>query len=83
MDPNQLIVSICISFIVALLGIAYPILIQTIARLQDKYSSGLIIKLFNKEKVYRFFQLFLLTSLVSIVIMILNLPRLVDAGRLN
>lgn len=43
------IISICVTFISVILGIAYPILLQVISKLDEKYSSVIILKLFNKE----------------------------------
>ena len=38
-----------IYIIIGLLGVAYPILLQVIARLDDKYSSDIIVELFDQE----------------------------------
>ncbi len=75
--------SICISFIVAILGIAYPILFQVVSRLDEKYSSNLIIELFNKEKSQKLFRFFLIASLSSIFIWALRLPPLIKIDGLN
>jgi hypothetical protein len=77
------IVSICISFIVALLGIAYPILFQVVSRLDEKYSSNQIIELFNKERPRKLFLFFLISSLSSILIWALQLPPLIQIDNLN
>lgn len=47
---------ICIPIIIALTGIAYPISIQVIARIDDKYSSDSIRNLFEKERAWKFFR---------------------------
>jgi len=75
--------SICISFIVAIFGIAYPILFQVVSRLDEKYRSILILELFNKEKERLFFIIFLITSLTAILLYILKLPRIIDLNRIN
>ncbi|MBD3228241.1 MAG: hypothetical protein GF329_08625 [Candidatus Lokiarchaeota archaeon] len=75
--------SICISFIVAIFGIAYPILLQVISKLDERYSSIIILELFNKEKVRKFFHFSLILSLSSILIYILKLPNPFDFGKLN
>jgi hypothetical protein len=77
------IVSICVSFIVAILGIAYPILFQVVSRLDEKYSSNLIIDLFNKEKPRKLFLIFLISSLASILIWTLKIPPLFQINGLN
>ncbi len=40
---------ICITFIAALLGVAYPILLEVVSRLDEKYSSLVVVNLFKKE----------------------------------
>lgn len=57
------IVAICISFLVAILGLSYPILLQVIARLDEKYSSNLTV-LFRKEIEYKLFTTTLYFSLL-------------------
>jgi hypothetical protein len=76
-------VSICISFIVALLGVAYPIMFQVISSLDEKYSSQNILELFNKEKERKLFLFFLVISLISILLWALNIPPLFTLGRFN
>jgi hypothetical protein len=66
--------TICITFIITIFGIAYPILFQAVTRLDEKYSSTLIIDLFKSEKGWRLFQYSLIISLISIIIWIFRLP---------
>lgn len=75
--------SICVSFIVAILGIAYPILFQVVSRLDEKYSTNLIIDLFNKEKTRKLFLFFLISSLASILIWAIKTPPLFKINGLN
>ncbi|MEJ6981583.1 tripartite tricarboxylate transporter TctB family protein [Pedobacter sp. P351] len=68
---------ICITFIAALLGVAYPILLEVVSRLDEKYSSLIVIDLFKKESEWKYFRFFLATSLIGVVLYIaLNLPFL-------
>lgn len=53
---------------ITILGIAYPILFQVIARLDEKYASDNIVELFHKEKVRNLFIILLGFSLLSILI---------------
>lgn len=53
---------------ISLLGIAYPLLLQVVARLDDKYSSMHIVILFHREKEYKCFKWSLIVSLVFIVL---------------
>ena len=72
-----------ISFVVAILGVSLPILLQVVARLDDKYNSTLILKLFNKEKVRNTFVFFLIISLICILVWSLKLPPQIDINRFN
>jgi len=75
--------SICISFVVAIFGIAYPILLQVVSRLDEKYGSILILELFNKERERKLFNIFIIASLSSILLYLLRLPPLFDFGIFN
>ncbi|HEV8084765.1 MAG TPA: hypothetical protein VGP55_16275 [Chitinophagaceae bacterium] len=76
---------ICSGIIAALLGIAYPILTEVIANLNEKYSSNLIVDLFLEERILRFFKRTLIATLILIAIYFLELKRFswFDLGRLN
>ncbi len=50
--------------VATLLGIAYPILFQVVSRLDEKYSSILIVDFFNKEKERMLYKYFLISSLI-------------------
>lgn len=66
--------TICVTFIVTIFGIAFPILFQAVTRLDEKYSSTMIIDLFKSEKGWRYFQYSLIMALVSIFIWIFRFP---------
>lgn len=76
-------ISICVSFIAAILGIAYPILFEVVSRLDEKYSSQAIIDLFRREWENRFFIITLKISLGSILLWMLKLPPLIKIERLD
>lgn len=66
---------ICISFIVALIGIAYPLMLQVISRLEDKYSSMHILTLIKEEKTWNVFRKSLVGSMVIVFLyVVLNYP---------
>ncbi len=69
-------VSVCISFVVAILGVAYPILFQVVARLDEKYTSIIIVDLFSKEKERNLFLVSLISALISILIWTLKIRPL-------
>jgi hypothetical protein len=66
-----------INTVIALLGVAYPLLLQVIARLDEKYSSDKIVELFDKEWESKAFPYTLYSSLIFIVIWSLKLPPLI------
>ena len=66
-------IAIYSSVIISLLGVAYPILLQVMARLDETYSSTLIIELFEKEQRKKWFQYQLYISLILILIWSLKL----------
>lgn len=62
------LISICVYLIIGLLGVAYPILFQVVAGLDQKYNSTLILGLFRNEPESKWFRGFLIASLASIFI---------------
>jgi hypothetical protein len=82
------IVEICVAIDIAILGIAYPIIIDKISNIGDKYSSEYIPVLFNSEfpqrnivikvklKQYNvsWFKLNLIATLVSFIFLIWHFP---------
>lgn len=58
---------ICFYFIIAILGMAYPISLQVVTRLDEKYSSVNILDLFEKELWGRWFIRMLYGSLLYVV----------------
>ena len=69
------ITEICISFIVALIGIAYPLMTQVIARLEDKYVSIHVLNLIKRELVWKLFSRTIKSSLILVLLyVIINHP---------
>jgi hypothetical protein len=71
-----------IYIIISLLGVAYPILLQVVARLDEKYESEQIVKLFNEEWEGNAFQYSLYSSLVLVVIWSLKIPPILQLNGL-
>jgi len=67
-----------IYIIIGLLGVAYPILLQVVARLDEKYESEQIVKLFKQEWEGNFFQYSLYSSLIFVFLWSLKLPPLIQ-----
>jgi len=57
------IIEICISFQVAIMGIAHPIILQVATDLDEKYESILVTELLNKELIQKWFKYTLYISL--------------------
>jgi len=76
-------IGVYIRVTIALLGVAYPILLQVIARLDGKYSSERIVGLFEKECVGKFFRWSLISTLIFIVIWTLKLEPLIQIKGFN
>ena len=69
--------------IIALLGLAYPILLQVIARLDEKYESQNIAELFKTEREWTAFRYTLVTSLLAVLIWSLKLEPLIEIDGSN
>ena len=66
---------ICITFIAALVGVAYPILLEVVSRLDEKYGSLVIVNLFKTEIEWKLFRIMLFTSLFCVLVyVIINVP---------
>ena len=73
----------CIPTIIGIFTFATPLILQTISRVDDKYESTLLAKLFMNDWVCKTFISVGFISFLSILLWILKLPRLVDWGVLN
>lgn len=68
-----------VSYIIAILGVAFPLLLKMISEVSDKYGTLLIIKRFRSEPVFKWFVRFLISSIVVSILWILNLqPPKID-----
>jgi len=72
-----------INIIIALLGLAYPILLQVISRLDEKYESEYIAKLFKSELEWSAFTWTLIASLLSVFFYTLNLEPIIQVSFLQ
>lgn len=75
------IVEICVYIDVAILSIAYPIIIDKISNIGEKYNSEYLSNVFDQKfpqtkTIFRvsYFQLILILTLISFIFKILNLP---------
>lgn len=65
---------VCIPIITTIFGIAFPILLQVVTSLEEKYSSKYIVDFFRKEKVSQFFLYSLIISIISLFLWLFNFP---------
>jgi hypothetical protein len=72
-----------IYIVISLLGVAYPLLLQVIARLDEKYDSDNIGNLFDKEPEGNFFRYSLISSLILIVIWSLKIQPFYQIDGMN
>lgn len=68
----MIITDICIYFVIAILSVAYPILLQVATRLDEKYSSLIIISLFKKEWEWDWFRITIASCLILILLYIIS-----------
>jgi hypothetical protein len=61
------LIELCVPFTVAILGLAYPIILQVVARLDEKYGSDFV-ALLKAENEYQWFVLLLKSNLVFLLI---------------
>ena len=74
-------IEICIPFIVAILGVAYPILFQVISNLGEKYNSVLLVSIFKEEWEYKIFKFLLYITLSFVLLYILaGITKIADVN---
>ena len=76
-------VTIFVTIIITLLGVSYPILLQVISKLDEKYESDVIVEIFEKEMENQFFSYSLGISLIFILIWIFKFDPLIEIDSLN
>lgn len=69
-----------IPMIIAIFALGFPLLIQTISRIDDKYNSTVLIKTFRKDWICKWFLWILVISIASYVIWLLRIPPLIECG---
>lgn len=76
----DVISSFAIPMVIAIFALAFPLLFQTASRIDDKYNSTLLIKVFRKDWICKWFIYTLLGALICCGLWVLQLPRLIDCG---
>lgn len=80
-ELNDIVKTFCLPIIIGIFTFATPLILQTISRVDDKYNSTLLAKLFVKDMTCQAFIWTGVLSFLSILIWILHLPRLVECVR--
>ena len=79
-DYPDIISVALIPMIIAIFALGFPLLIQTISRIDDKYHSTKLIKTFINETITKWFLGTLLSSIASYILWFFQIPPLVDWG---
>jgi hypothetical protein len=66
--------------IIAVFALGFPLLIQTISRIDDKYKSTKLIEIFRKDSICNWFLWSLISAVTCYVLWLCQLPPLVDWG---
>lgn len=67
MDINDSSLTIIVTILAALMGLSYPLLLQCIQRIDEKYNSILLVRRFKQEKVYKWYLVFLIATFISLI----------------
>lgn len=78
----DIVSTFAIPMIIGIFALAFPLLFQTASRIDDKYNSTLLIKVFRKDCICRWFITSLLSAIICCVLWVLQLPRLIDCGKI-
>lgn len=65
-------ITIAVAFLSTILGVAYPILLQVVTNLGEKYQSENILTVFKQEKIQPAFQFVLYTNLFLLAVFIIS-----------
>lgn len=79
-EYTDVIKSFAVPFIIAILAFAFPLLLQAASRIDDKYNSTSLIKIFRKETICKWFLRTICITLISCIIWTLQIPRCIDLG---
>jgi hypothetical protein len=82
-DYPDIVSVVLIPMIIAVFVFAFPLLLQTITRIDDKYGSTKLIESFRKDPICQWYLILLITSIVTCIPWCLQLPRIYDFGWLN
>ena len=79
-DYPDIITTVLIPMIIAVFALSFPLLIQTITRIDDKYKSAILIKTFRKDWICQYFLIVLFCAIASYILWFLQIPPLFELG---
>ena len=79
-DYPDIISEALIPMIIAIFAFGFPLLIQTVSRIDDKYKSTKLIETFIKDGISQWFLVTLVSSIVSYIIWFCQIPTLDNWG---
>lgn len=62
MTLYQFTLAVCVPIIITIVGMAFPILLQAISKIDDKYNSSVLVNRFKQEGFYKTFKIILYLS---------------------
>lgn len=67
MDINDSSLTIVVTILASLMGLSYPLFLQCIQRIDEKYKSILLVRRFKQEKAYKCYLIFLITTFITVI----------------
>ena len=71
---DEYIISIAVPFVVAILALAFPLMLDASSKISSQYKSSFMAKIFQKEFAFRWFVAMLVLSLMSVVLYACKIP---------
>ena len=71
---GQYIIPVVVPFVVAILALAFPLMLDASSKVGDKYKSSIMTSTFHKELSFLWFLVMLVSSLVALFLYFLELP---------
>lgn len=82
-DYPDIVSVVAIPVIIPILAFVFPLIIQTIDRIDKKFGANILVTTFQREPIYISFWIVLIISILSYILWYLKLPRLFDFGIFN
>lgn len=76
-------IDVCVTISAAILGVGYPLLLDVVSKLENKYNSHTIVETFKSEPVNHLLTYSIILSIASAFLVLFNRPPLFDFGKFN